>query len=282
MKKRRWICITTVLLCTLLIPEPVYAWNPVKWFYCDVDQEKIPENAVYVDLLLPISTEDEGYISYNESNGEKYGITQDSEIVEYCEEGYRSYTFHIVDANSSMRPYWWYEFSVEKEVHEQNKELLAAFEEDCWTEEGSDLVEYLGIIEYKSEKEEALKQLEEVLGVGAEDGFHGYAIEYNEGSDRKFNYDYCCKKYKHAKMAYLDETGNVLVVTSETDIYRRTLAGFSLDLSLSGTELTSEFSYNPTPRVLLGIASVYLPIVAGVIIGIAYFVKKQKRKRDHG
>ena len=42
-------------------------------------------------------------IDFNSENGKKFGISKDSEIVNYCEDGYISYTFHVVDAMLNAR-----------------------------------------------------------------------------------------------------------------------------------------------------------------------------------
>ena len=57
----------------------------------------------YVDLLIPIADNEEAYTDFNESNGERYQISKDSEIVKYNVDGFRSYTFHFIGADSKMQ-----------------------------------------------------------------------------------------------------------------------------------------------------------------------------------
>lgn len=100
---KKWFQILVVLLFLCQLPLTCYAWTPSIEFTCWVDYEKIPENAVYIDLLLPISPSDENYTPYHAENGATFGIPAQSQIVQYNADGYRSYTFHIQDARSEMQ-----------------------------------------------------------------------------------------------------------------------------------------------------------------------------------
>ena len=53
-----------------------------------------PGEIAFVDLLIPLATNSSEYIAYNEEMGEKYSIGSDSQIVNYSEEGFVSYSFH--------------------------------------------------------------------------------------------------------------------------------------------------------------------------------------------
>ena len=99
---KKWFLILVSVLILLQMPLVCYAWVPSVSFYCGVDYANIPENAVYVDLLLLISAEDEMYTPYHRENGQLYNIPEDSQIVQYDIDGYRSYTFHRQDARSEM------------------------------------------------------------------------------------------------------------------------------------------------------------------------------------
>lgn len=102
--KKSFATIVSILLLLFLLPITCYAWVPDYWYSCDIDYTKIPENAVYVDLLLPISEDNEDYVDFNESNGKKFSIQNDSEIVKYNKDGYMSYTFHIKNIDSYIKP----------------------------------------------------------------------------------------------------------------------------------------------------------------------------------
>lgn len=64
--------------------------------------ENLPEGTVYVDLLIPISEKDPKYTALMEGNLPG-NWSESTPIVTYCEEGYRSYTFHYQDASSDIR-----------------------------------------------------------------------------------------------------------------------------------------------------------------------------------
>lgn len=80
------------MLPVLSLTVSANAPAPPAYFYCSVDDH--PPQAVYVDILIPLSEQDEAYTPYNEKN-EIYGhLTKDSPIVSYAQDGYRSLSFH--------------------------------------------------------------------------------------------------------------------------------------------------------------------------------------------
>ncbi|MBQ6464883.1 MAG: hypothetical protein IJJ43_01270 [Oscillospiraceae bacterium] len=95
-------CFLLAVLLLSLLPVSACAWARAPWFYADAACSDIPEGAKYLDLLLPLSEEDEAWCAYEEDNGQRYQIPAESEIVRYREEGYQSYTFHIRGARSEM------------------------------------------------------------------------------------------------------------------------------------------------------------------------------------
>ena len=46
------------------------------------------EEVYYIDLLIPITEDDEAYINFNEYNGQKYQISKESEIAKYDVDGF--------------------------------------------------------------------------------------------------------------------------------------------------------------------------------------------------
>ena len=101
MKRVASIFIFIVIIITLL-PCHVAAWVPSTSFFCQVDTDAVPDGAVYIDLLMPIPSDNEAYIEINQTNADTYGFSKDSEIVKYNQDGFVSYTFHIIDASSDL------------------------------------------------------------------------------------------------------------------------------------------------------------------------------------
>ena len=67
-----------ILLFLIILPTTCFAFVPDVSLDCNVDYKNFPEHTVYIDLLLPISPDDEVYTQYNSTNGEQFGISQDS------------------------------------------------------------------------------------------------------------------------------------------------------------------------------------------------------------
>lgn len=101
MKRVASIFIYIVIIITLL-PCHVAAWVPSTSFFCQVDTDAVPDGAVYIDLLMPIPSDNEAYTEINQPNADTYGFSNDSEIVKYNQDGFVSYTFHIIDASSDL------------------------------------------------------------------------------------------------------------------------------------------------------------------------------------
>jgi hypothetical protein len=88
-----------LLPCTLI--TRVSANGPPPRTYLPVSLHNLPENAVYADLLIPMSRQDEKYVwaNYGALKGQ---LTDQSEIVRYDNDGYVSYTFHYRYAYSRI------------------------------------------------------------------------------------------------------------------------------------------------------------------------------------
>lgn len=65
-----------------------------------VDIYEKPENCIYVDLLVKIDPADKNYAVFNSEYGEKLGLDEKSAIAQYNVDGYKSYTFHFLGAES--------------------------------------------------------------------------------------------------------------------------------------------------------------------------------------
>lgn len=252
MKKfaRLFICICAIGL--IFSSLSVGAWMPDKWFYVDIDEQSIPEDTAYIDFLMPIPTEDEAYVDFNEANGELYGISQDSEIVTYCEDGFVSYTFHVSDAYSILEPYYIAELVLANELYNENKDLFEGldFQYDDWTEDAHITVK-LG-----SDTEEKLRNIAETLQIEV-NFYHDSTLttEYNlpdfaiNGVDvdrnAKFDYEYCKENFKFAKMAYLDRDGKIIAVSNKVRVDPFKIGAVQLNLELSGESFTCDPTTGP-------------------------------------
>lgn len=100
--KQRFIRIAFMLACMLLLlPVQVFANSPPPkpWFeivLCD-----LPQGTAYVDMLVYLPESDPFYTELEERNLPQ-GFSAQSEIVTYCEDDFRSYTFHYTDAKSAI------------------------------------------------------------------------------------------------------------------------------------------------------------------------------------
>lgn len=99
--KRFAAVILLAMLMLMLLPIGVSANGPVPVPWLDVYLTNAPEGTAYVDLLIPLAEDDPRYSELNEQNLPD-GFSAQSPIVAYCEDGFRSYTFHYDDALSTI------------------------------------------------------------------------------------------------------------------------------------------------------------------------------------
>lgn len=282
MKKKYALSFLLVLSVLLSISASAFAWQPDSSFQCSTDPRKMPENTVYIDLLLPIGTEDEGYVPFNQANGEKYGISPDSEIVRYNKGGYVSYTFHMTDADSQMRPYYSCNFLIPLPVYAKYWDQLKTFGSDsafvsddqnqnCWIK-----------LAYGDSREDLIRAIAAEPDVVNDTHFKWDELvftEYNESYFRKsdFDLDYCCRQYRYAKMAYLDKEGNILGVSSAARIKPHAV----LNLSLSGrTFRSAPETTAPIFRLVLFLVIITVMFVVRLIALIAVVIVWQIKKRQ--
>lgn len=281
MKNRALKTIIFTLLISLIFScLTVSAWEGDSKFQVSVDNTTIPDGTAYIDLLMPISSGDGGYISYNESNGEKYEISKDSEIVNYCDDGYMSYTFHIADADSDIQPHYTVEFTIADTTYEQNKELLKEFDRECYELHGE--YHYEIAVTIGNEKEQRVNDIKNKLNIEAKNC--NLRVEFNEsvGRESEYDFDYCRQKYKYAKMAYLDKDGNVLLVSEKAKIKSFANQTAKLQLKLSGKEFASDISTGSGfSGVILVIYMFVLPFVILMIIVVVVSNKKVKKLRNN-
>jgi len=105
MLKKAFI-LSTLLSCLLVIFFiPVHAYMPSPFLVINVVYDEIPQNTVYIDLLIPIHCNDSDFISKKEEphivqnifRDEILEINRNSEIA-YFDDGYYSYLFHFKDS----------------------------------------------------------------------------------------------------------------------------------------------------------------------------------------
>lgn len=65
--------------------------------------DHVPEEAKYLELLIPMPPDDPCYCDYNQTTGSETGLADQAPIVSYMEGGYISYSFHMKDASSDMK-----------------------------------------------------------------------------------------------------------------------------------------------------------------------------------
>jgi len=99
--KHKLISVIT-LLFLLLLPVTAYANSPAPPSRLMVYVTGRPQNTRYADILIQLPTDDANYIVNSDAMFAQYPSLKDSEISTYEQDGYRSYTFHFLDANADM------------------------------------------------------------------------------------------------------------------------------------------------------------------------------------
>lgn len=99
--KKRFLSIAVVLIVVFLFPLNVYANSPPPspWYIFILSD--IPKEAVYADLLIELNEFDPHYESLVSDNMPDT-FTEHAEILSYCEDNFRSYTFHCKNAKSEI------------------------------------------------------------------------------------------------------------------------------------------------------------------------------------
>ena len=96
MKKRLSLFLVFLLLlgflpCAALANSPVYVPDDVM----RVSLYNSPEEAVYFDILVPLSEEDASYTTCNSLITEVYGLATNCDMVTLSLDGYRSSSAHL-------------------------------------------------------------------------------------------------------------------------------------------------------------------------------------------
>lgn len=286
--KNKVLFSTIILVAIILFPVTCYAWTPSTYYYCWIDYYEIPENAKYIDLLLPISVSDANYTDFNSTNGEKFSISAESEIVKYNVDGYMSYSFHINDAISDIKPYYFTSFFCDESFYNENQILFDklksndSYRENFFDDSDRYLIEISHYL--YSDSDIALEEIYELLYSDSayidRDRNNSTVGFFDDRSSPRLNADEYlafCKKYGAAKMAYLDENGNIISISNAVDIFNekdvlnRTPV---THIVLTGNELTCEISYGP-PFYLLGIfiIGILFSFTVSIIVAIVFIIK---------
>lgn len=91
-----------LLLVLFALPMPVSANSPPPAPWYTFELQNPPEGTVYMDLLIWIAETDPHY-SHLESENLPASFGESAQIVTYCQDGFRSYTFHYAGAKSRIR-----------------------------------------------------------------------------------------------------------------------------------------------------------------------------------
>lgn len=271
MKKRILFFIVFVVL-SFCFSTVYYAFSPSHDLRCEIIPNKIPEETTYIDLLIPIKLNDENYTPLNKSNGEKFGISQNSEIVNYNENGYMSYTFHYKNSISNIEPYYFVDFSCDTNVYEENKDLFLKVEE--FKDKFSSEPRYLIDVPLNSELEKTVDML---LEISWNSGKGNLLVDFGDNEEHRF--DGIRSTYKCIKMAYLDKNGNILSISNFAKIknIREIYRGHPvIEPVLNGNELSVSFGFGP-PFGLLFIficASIIITVTV-IIVAIVRSAKKE-------
>ena len=90
----------SVFVVSFALPASANAPGPAA--YLTVTLSNLPDNAVYADLLIRISPDDPNFAE-TQSNDYLNADSKSTEIVDYSEDGFRSFTFHYKNARSNIK-----------------------------------------------------------------------------------------------------------------------------------------------------------------------------------
>ena len=95
------VLLMTMILLLLVMTFPVSANGPMPTPWYEIYLSNLPENTAYVDLLIPLKENDPLYVELERRNLPD-GFSEQAEIITYCDDGFRSYTFHYQGAQSAI------------------------------------------------------------------------------------------------------------------------------------------------------------------------------------
>lgn len=91
-----------LVLILAVLPLSASANSPEVPPWYDFELTNLPQGTAYVDLLIHLPINDDKYVPLEKTNI-PYQWPETAQIITYCEEDYRSYTFHYADASSYIQ-----------------------------------------------------------------------------------------------------------------------------------------------------------------------------------
>lgn len=276
--------ISTVVLISCF-STVCYAFSPSSYFYCCVATKKLPENTAYIDILFPIKETDQDYTDYNLSNGQKHGISKNSEIVKYNKDGYVSYTFHNQNSESIIKPFYQIDFICDNEFYNNNTTLFDGLNE---FDMGNPIQkQYMFTVPMNSALEEKVDNLfmfaQMDISTEKEDVYVEFSMKEKLNKNRISDFSDLREKYKTAKLAYIDQNGNVISVSNSAEIYsnkEKLLGSTYVEIKLNGDNLDVSLNYGPPVFLgVLGLMVFAIVFFLAIIIAIIFIFKMSKTKR---
>ena len=276
--------ISTIVLIFCL-STVCYAFSPSSDFYCCVATKKLPENTAYIDILFPIKETDQDYTDYNLSNGQKHGISKNSEIVKYNKDGYVSYTFHNQNSESIIKPFYQIDFICDNEFYNNNTTLFDGLNE---FDMGNPInKQYMFTVPMNSALEEKVDNLfmfaQMDISTEKEDVYVEFSMKEKLNKNGINDFSDLREKYKTAKLAYIDQNGNVISVSNSAEIYsnkEKLLGSTYVEIKLNGDNLDVSLNYGPP--IFLGVLVLMVFAIVfflAIIIAIIFIFKMRKTKR---
>lgn len=109
MKNLKKLFFIFILVSTLIFSSalPVFANAAAPADHLKIVLSNLPDDAVYVDLLVKFRQDDPNYVDY-QSNSYSDSVSKSSEIVSYCDGSFYSFTFHYKNSQSNIKikPYY--------------------------------------------------------------------------------------------------------------------------------------------------------------------------------
>jgi hypothetical protein len=104
MKKLKKLFFVFIIVYILVFSSalPVFANAPMPADHLTVVLSNLPDDAVYVDLLVKINQDDPNFVDF-QSNNYSDSVSKSSEIVSYSDGSFYSFTFHYKNSKSNIK-----------------------------------------------------------------------------------------------------------------------------------------------------------------------------------
>lgn len=100
--KKLFFVVVLVTILAFSFVLPVFANAPMPADHLTVVLSNLPDDAVYVDLLVKISQDDPNFVDF-QSNDYSDSVSKSSEIVGYSDGGFYSFSFHYKNSKSNIK-----------------------------------------------------------------------------------------------------------------------------------------------------------------------------------